>query len=114
MQSNGLGLFIPSIVRGLGYSPISTELHTIPIYVAAAGFAFIVGVASDKTKMRTPWALTSIVVGIVGFSFLQSNLQESHTRYGFLFLALMGVFSAIVGGSTWSRFLLSTPFHLLH
>ncbi|OCT51570.1 putative transporter [Cladophialophora carrionii] len=97
IKSNGLGLFIPSIVRGLGYSPISTQLHTVPVYVAAAGFAFIVGVASDKTKIRTPWALMSIISGIVGFSFLQSNLQESHTRYAFLFLAGMGVFSAVVG-----------------
>ncbi|KIW67122.1 hypothetical protein PV04_06395 [Phialophora macrospora] len=101
MPSNGLGLFIPSIVRGLGYSPISTQLHTVPVYVAAAGFAFIVGIASDKTKMRTPWALMSIIIGIVGFSFLQSNLQESHTRYGFLFLATMGVFSAIVAILCW-------------
>jgi MFS family permease len=110
MKSNGLGLFIPSIVRGLGYSPISTQLHTVPVYVAAAGFAFVVGVASDKTKMRTPWALMSIIVGVVGFSFLQSTLQQSHTRYGFLFLATMGVFSAIVGESSWSTLLpLVTP-----
>jgi len=101
MPSNGLGLFIPSIVRGLGYSPISTQLHSVPIYVAAAGFAFLVGVAADKMKMRTPCTLASIVVGIVGFAFLQSNLQESHARYGFLFLALMGVFSSIVAILCW-------------
>ena len=63
-------LFIPTIIKGLGYSSVRAQLLTVPVYAVAAFVTILVGFIADRTRQR---GLCNIVVsffGITGFAML--------------------------------------------
>lgn len=57
----GISLFLPTIVRSLGYSSSTAQLMTVPIYITAAILAVVVGFFSDRVGKRSPW-----IIGLLG------------------------------------------------
>lgn len=63
-----LSLFLPAIIKGLGYSAAIAQLLTIPIYAAATVSCILVGYLADKTGQRslcTVLCYGAIVVGYI-------------------------------------------------
>lgn len=64
----GISLFLPTIVRNLGYEKSTAQLMTVPIYITAAILAVIVAYTSDRVGKRSPFVIGGLLFMIVGFA----------------------------------------------
>lgn len=62
-----LSLFLPAIIKNLGYSAAIAQLLTIPVYAAATISCVLVGYFSDKTGQRSFFALACYLAVVVGY-----------------------------------------------
>ncbi|THV91100.1 MFS general substrate transporter [Aureobasidium pullulans] len=84
-------LFLPTIIKSLGYKAVHAQLLTVPPNVGAFLSVLLVTWLSDKYRMRGPFMLAGCVVAIAGYIMLISN--NHHTiQYGGTFLVAAGVF----------------------
>lgn len=65
-----LSLFLPTIIKTLGYSAANAQLLTVPPYAVATILTVIVAVLSEKTKKRAPFILASTSLAIIGYILL--------------------------------------------
>jgi len=91
----GYAFFAPSIIATYGYSPIRTQLFSVPPWACAFAFAMIIAFLSDKFKHRFLFALIPICVSITGFGILITVHNNYHLEYAALFLVTMGTYSAM-------------------
>ena len=63
-------LFVPSIIKGLGYSSVRAQLLTVPPYAVAALVTIFVGFIADRTRQRGLCNILVSFLGIAGFSML--------------------------------------------
>ncbi|KAK8158741.1 major facilitator superfamily domain-containing protein [Phyllosticta citrichinensis] len=94
----GYAYFSPAILKTYGYSPIQTQLHSVPPWAAAFVFAMLVAWFSDKLRHRFAFAVLPILVAIAGFAMLLSehpSATNNKTQYAALFLVAMGCYSAM-------------------
>ncbi|KAI9880282.1 MAG: hypothetical protein M1830_004401 [Pleopsidium flavum] len=87
--------FSPSIIRSYGFSPISTQLHSVPPWAIAFAFAMLIAYLSDKTRHRFLFTLIPISVAIAGFAILLTVHHRPNLQYAALFLVAMGCYSAM-------------------
>lgn len=87
--------FSPSIINGYGYGTIQTQLHSVPPWAAAFGFAMLLAYLSDKTRHRFGYAVFAVCVAIVGFAILIAVHDNQPLEYAALFLVAMGCYSAM-------------------
>lgn len=91
----GYAYFAPTIIRSYGYSPIQTQLYSVPPWVVTFVLSMVIAACSDFFRHRFMFALIPICVAIVGFSILLVIHHQRHVQYGALFLAISGVVSAL-------------------
>jgi len=91
----GYAFFSPAIVSTYGYSAIETQLHSVPPWACAFGFAMLIAFASDYTKHRFLFTLLPICVAIAGFAILITVHHNTKLEYAALFLVAMGSYSAM-------------------
>ncbi|KAH8730182.1 major facilitator superfamily domain-containing protein [Phaeosphaeriaceae sp. PMI808] len=91
----GYAYFSPAIIQSYGYSPIQTQLHSVPPWAAAFGFSMLVAFFSDKAKHRYLFAIFPISVCISGFAILISVHNHREVQYAALFLVAMGAYTAM-------------------
>ncbi|KAF2266645.1 MFS general substrate transporter [Lojkania enalia] len=91
----GYAYFSPGIIQGYGYSPIQTQLHSVPPWAAAFGFAMTIAYFSDRLKHRFLFAIFPICVCISGFAILLAVHNHKDVQYGALFLVAMGAYTAM-------------------
>lgn len=87
--------FSPTIIQTYRYSPIQTQLHSVPPWAAAFAFAMVVAAVSDATRHRFLFAVGAIGVSVAGFAVLLAVHDDVHTQYAALFLVAMGTYSAM-------------------
>ncbi|KAK6194165.1 hypothetical protein LQW54_011738 [Pestalotiopsis sp. IQ-011] len=92
-------LFLPTIIRGLGYQNTIAQLFTVPPNMAA--FFIVVGASflSDHIRARGPVMAVGCLVAVGGYIMLLAA-RENSVRYGGTFLVAVGVFpnSAMIMG----------------
>ena len=59
-------LFLPTIIRSLGYTAVKAQLLTVPPNMGAFFVVLLVGYVSDKWQSRGPLMLVGVVLAIVG------------------------------------------------
>jgi len=91
----GYAYFSPGIIKGYGYSAIETQLHSVPPWACAFGFAMLIAFCSDFARHRFLFAMFPILVSITGFSMLLAIHKDVHAEYAALFLCAMGTYSAM-------------------
>ena len=90
----GYAYFAPAILRSLGYSPIKTQLYSVPPWVATFVLSMIVATASDYYKKRYIFILPLLLISVVGMIVLLTIHGDVNARYGALFLVVMGEYAA--------------------
>ncbi|ORX94249.1 MFS general substrate transporter [Basidiobolus meristosporus CBS 931.73] len=95
-----ISLFLPTIVRGLGFSSLTAQLFTCPPYFLAFLFTLATSYHSDRTKERGYHLILQAGVGIVGL-VLMSTMTELKARYAAACVAAMGVFSCVPVLLSW-------------
>lgn len=91
----GYAYFSPTIIGTYGYSPIQTQLHSVPPWAAAWAFSMIIATFSDLTRHRFLFTVGPILVAIAGLSILISVHNNTKLEYAALFLVAMGAYSAM-------------------
>lgn len=86
-----LALFMPTILRALGWTSTKAQLLTVPPYVAAAAWSIFVSWLSDRCKMRGVFAVCHSICAIVGYAILVTT-DQAGTKYLAVFFCALGCF----------------------
>ncbi|KAJ6192042.1 major facilitator superfamily domain-containing protein [Bipolaris maydis] len=70
----GISLFLPTILKELGWSAAKAQLNSVPPYVCACPIAIAVATVSDKTNRRGVYLAIFAFPAIAGFSILLYRL----------------------------------------
>lgn len=62
-----VSLFLPVIVKSLGYSTVKTNLYTVAPNVSGAVVLLILAFASDHTRLRFPFIALGFALTLIGF-----------------------------------------------
>jgi hypothetical protein len=92
----GISLFLPTIIKDLGFRKTTAQLLTVPIYFFAAVTGVITAWKSDRAGKRTPFIGASQVAILVGFIMCISS-GSPVVVYAGIFIAAAGVYGAHPG-----------------
>ncbi|KXX76189.1 High-affinity nicotinic acid transporter [Madurella mycetomatis] len=96
----GISLFLPTIIRSLGYESSEAQLMTVPIYITAAVLAVISAYFSDRMGKRSPFIIGFLLIMIVGFSMCIAT-SNPRVVYGDVFVAACAIYPAFPGVIAW-------------
>ncbi|KAH7021930.1 major facilitator superfamily transporter [Ilyonectria destructans] len=94
-------LFLPTIVRTLGYSNETAQLMTVPPYVVACVVCVAGGYVADRHGQRGIYMIGFGLLSIVGFVMLIAS-HNNTVKYIGCFLAAAGVFPNVPQGVAWN------------
>ncbi|KAJ9606410.1 hypothetical protein H2200_009371 [Cladophialophora chaetospira] len=104
----GISLFLPTIIKELGYTSSTAQLLTVPIYITAAILAIVVGYLSDRATKhgasRWPYIFVPMCAILVGFVIAISGSAAGDIPgvvYAGVFIAVCGIYPAFPGNVTW-------------
>lgn len=95
-----LPVFLPTILKGMGFSSINAQGLSAPPYL----LAFIVSLSStyiaDRTGQRGIVIIVTSLIGAIGYTIL-ATAKGVGPRYFAVFLAASGMFPAIFNIAPW-------------
>jgi sugar phosphate permease len=96
-----IALFSPTIINELGFSAANAQLLSVPPFVAGCVFTIMVGIYSDKHKIRGPYVIGGAFVSLVGYLVLYTQ-NNAGASYAGTILAAVGVFPTIAVDLAWA------------
>lgn len=96
----GLSLFLPTIIKELGYKSTTAQLLTVPIYVAACIVTVAVAYFADKKRVRSPFIVAGLVFQLIGFIMCISTGNAGVTYAG-VFIAACAIYPTHPSNITW-------------
>lgn len=81
-------LFLPTIIKNMGYSSNQAQLMSVPPYVAACFFTIIASWIADRAKQRGVFMLGFQLVAILGFALLAGTSTPRIQYIGTVFAAI--------------------------
>lgn len=96
-----LPVYLPTILKEMGYSSINAQGLSAPPYFSAFLFALITTFVADRTQQRGWMLVATAGVGSIGYIILASDLTVG-VRYFAIFLVAAGVFSTIPNILAWT------------
>lgn len=96
-----ISLFLPTIIKNMGYSNEHANLMSVPPYVSACLITITAGYAADRLQTRGVFMIGFSLIAIVGFAML---LSSGHTaiQYSGVFFATAGIFPLVPMGVAWN------------
>lgn len=95
-----IALFLPTIIRTLGYTNQTAQLMTVPPYIFACITCISGGIIGDRTRQRGIYMVGFCTLAIVGLIMLISS-QNFNVKYGAVFLVAGGFFPNVPMGAAW-------------
>src|ERR1700759_1837565 len=92
----GISLFLPTIIKDLGYKKTTAQLMTVPVYSFAAIVGIVVAKSADKAGKRTPFITCGHLSILFGFIMCISSKKPAIVYAG-IFFAAAGVYAAHPG-----------------
>lgn len=89
--------FLPTIIKGLGYTNADAQLFSVPPYVVALVFMLLITSYSDRYQTRGVPVMVVFAVGIVGWSILLA-VKPHHATHAALHARYFGVICVVVAG----------------
>ncbi|ORY95291.1 high-affinity nicotinic acid transporter [Syncephalastrum racemosum] len=93
-------VFLPTIIKDMGFSSLNAQLLTIPPYVAACILVFFVSWNSDRTLQRGYHIMAVSAIGVLGYIFLLASLNVG-LRYTGAVLVACGIYPIIPLTLSW-------------
>lgn len=100
MPLYAFSLFLPTILKDMGYTSTMAQLLSVPVYAAAAVLTIIIGWIADRTGHRGLCNIAVAPIGIVGFALLVGT-DSVNVRYGATYMAALGIYPCISNTITW-------------
>lgn len=95
-----LSLFLPSIIRDLGYSSAQAQLMTIPPYAIAFVATITTAFLSERYHRRAPFILGTTSFAIIGYILLLSDHRPGISYLGTIFAAT-GIYPSVALVLAW-------------
>jgi len=96
----GISLFLPTIIKELGYTSSTAQLLTVPIYITAAILAVTVAFLSDRVGKRSPFIFVLLITMAVGFIMCITSTKPG-VIYAGVFIAACSIYPCFPGNITW-------------
>ncbi|KAF2636168.1 MFS nicotinic acid transporter-like protein Tna1 [Massarina eburnea CBS 473.64] len=99
-----LSLFLPTIIKDMGYTAAQSQLLTIPPYAAATILTVGWAVLAEKYKRRALFTMITSTLAIIGYSILLGNenpTKKPGVSYVGVFLAAMGIYPSVALVLSW-------------
>ncbi|KIW43317.1 uncharacterized protein PV06_04429 [Exophiala oligosperma] len=96
-----ISLFLPTIVKTLGYTNEKAQLMTVPPYIVACFCCITGGFAADKLKTRGLFMIGFNITALIGLIMLISS-QNPHVKYTGCFLFAAGIYPNVPQGVAWN------------
>ncbi|KAI0480911.1 high-affinity nicotinic acid transporter [Xylariaceae sp. FL0804] len=96
----GFTTFLPAIIKGLGYTSVTANLLTVPIYFWGLITFIFTAYMSDKTANRGYWIGGPLLCLIVGYAILIS-VDSLGVRYFACFITVMGIYPTTGMSMMW-------------
>ncbi len=90
-MDQSFSLFLPTIIKSLGYSSVNAQLLTVPPNFGAFLLVLATAALSDRIKARGPIMIAGCVLAIAGYIMLLAAKKPA-VRYGGTFLVASGVY----------------------
>ncbi|KAI9052613.1 hypothetical protein LZ554_003956 [Drepanopeziza brunnea f. sp. 'monogermtubi'] len=94
-------LFLPTIIKHMGYTNNQAQLMSVPPYVIACFFTIVASWLADRVKQRGVFMLGFQLVAITGFALLAGSVKP-HIQYTGTVLAAIGIYPQIPLGLAWN------------
>ncbi|KAI0834981.1 MFS general substrate transporter [Hypoxylon sp. FL0890] len=94
-------LFLPTIVKNMGYSANNAQLMSVPPYVLACVFTIGASTLADRCRQRGIFLLGFQLVAILGLALLASSANPTIQYTGTVFAAI-GIYPQIPLGLAWN------------
>lgn len=94
-------LFLPTIIRGMGYAGTRAQLLTVPPYACAAVMTIVIGFFADRTRYRGYCNMATVTVGAIGFAMLLGT-SNVDVQYAGTFLGAIGIYPTIPNSLAWA------------
>ncbi|KAJ5690847.1 hypothetical protein N7462_005239 [Penicillium macrosclerotiorum] len=95
-----LSLFLPTIIKELGYSAAEAQLLTVPPYAIATIMTIGVAVLSEKWKRRAPFIIGSSTIACIGYIILLTGRRAGVSYVGTIFAAA-GIYPGVAIVLSW-------------
>ncbi|ETI19408.1 hypothetical protein G647_09241 [Cladophialophora carrionii CBS 160.54] len=95
-----LSLFLPSIIKSLGYTSATAQLMTIPPYAIAFCLTVTSAILSERYRVRAPLILASSSLAILGYILLLSDPRPGVSYVGIIFAA-SGIYPSVALVLSW-------------
>jgi MFS family permease len=97
-----LSLFLPTIIKELGYTAAQAQLLTVPPYAVATVLTIVVAVLSENTHRRAPFIIASSTVSIIGYIILlTANPKRPGVSYLGTIFAAAGIYPSTAIVLSW-------------
>ncbi|EXU95591.1 MFS transporter [Metarhizium robertsii] len=99
-----LSLFLPTIIKDLGYTAATAQLLTIPPYALAFVTTLAVAIYSERLARRAVFIAASAIVAAIGYIILLSNTDPKArpaVSYVGTFFAAAGIYPATALVLSW-------------
>jgi hypothetical protein len=97
------GLFLPTIINGLGYTANEAQLWSVIPYAVAAVVTVIVAFASDRFRLRGTMMLFVLPLAIIGYAAIANvDTHANRTKYGMTFLMATGMYASVPPVLVWN------------
>ncbi|KAG9381197.1 MFS general substrate transporter [Pyrenophora tritici-repentis] len=104
--ANSLSNFQPTILKGLGYTATSAQIHTIPVYLVGAAFSVVLSHMSTRLDARFPFYLLGACVLATGLVVEITTPLHLHysakIRYMGMFFIASGAYLAMPISIIWT------------
>lgn len=100
ISAQSLSLFMPTILRALGWTALKTQFYTVPPYVVACAWTLISSKISDKMKRRGVFAAFNAAISMTGYCIIVTA-HSNTIKYLGVFFAASGSFPNAPGFLSW-------------
>ncbi|KIM33273.1 hypothetical protein M408DRAFT_152109 [Serendipita vermifera MAFF 305830] len=96
-----ISLFLPTIIKTMGYKNNDAQLMTVPPYVVGCISTIGGGFLADRYKQRGLFFIGYCLMAMLGFTLLISS-DIVGVQYAGTFLATSGIYANVPGGVAWN------------
>ncbi|KAF2131729.1 MFS general substrate transporter [Dothidotthia symphoricarpi CBS 119687] len=100
-NANSLSNFQPTILKGLGYTAIQAQIHTIPVYLTGAAFSVIFAYMSERLCRQYYFYMLGWAVLATGLAVEIAYPASAAVRYMAVFFIASGCYLAMPISIVW-------------
>ncbi|THW41258.1 MFS general substrate transporter [Aureobasidium pullulans] len=94
------GLFLPTIITGLGYTANEAQLWSVIPYAVASCLTIVAAFLSDRLRLRGPIMLCTLPLAIIGYAVI-ANVTNPHVKFGMTFMMATGLYASVPPVLVW-------------